>query len=61
MNYKDAVKEKIKDETTKNLWEEIAKSYEQGGKEGIKTVLSKKADEIVTEFKKLLESLEQKL
>jgi len=60
MNYKEAVKEKIQEESCKNLWEEIASAYEQGGEEGVKALLSKKADEIVNKFEELLNSLEKK-
>lgn len=60
MNYKEAIKEKIQEENCKNLWEEISAAYEQGVEEGIENILSKKADEIVNNFKDLLNILKRK-
>jgi len=60
MNYKEAVEEKIKEESCKNLWREITTAYEQSGEEGIKTILGKKADEIVNKFQELVEQLRKK-
>lgn len=67
MDYKEKVKEKIKkikegikEENCQSLWEEITASYEEGGNNKVKDVLSKKAKEISEKFKELLQNLEKK-
>lgn len=59
MNYKEAIERKIEEETCKNLWREIA-TDEQSDEEEIKSVLVKKADEIVNKFQELLQQLREK-
>ena len=61
MNYKEIIERKIEEERSKALWGEIATAYEQGGEQGIKFVLVKKADEIVNKSQNLLKQLREKL
>ncbi|MEO0072893.1 MAG: hypothetical protein ABIK10_05620 [candidate division WOR-3 bacterium] len=60
MNYKEAVKEKIKEEGCKKLWEEIADAYEKGGEKEVKMMLSEKANEIINKFNDCLAKLGKK-
>lgn len=61
MSYREIVEKNINEESLKELWREISTAYEEGGEEGVKALLAEKANEITTEFKKLLEQLKKKL
>jgi predicted metal-dependent phosphoesterase TrpH len=61
MGYKEKVQDEIKEEKLKNLWQEICKSYEEGGIEQIKSTLNSRIDEIKKNYEQLLENLKKML
>lgn len=66
MNYKEAAEKKITGEVgeldrRRELWGKVVSTYEQGGEDSIKSVLTNNSDGIIDEFNKLLEQLRGKL
>jgi len=66
MNYREAVEKKLIGEMEevarlKDLWGEIVEAFEEGGEDSIKSVLSKRVDEINKNFKGLLDNLRKRL
>jgi len=66
MNYKEAVKRKIRGEgdelgRRKELWGKISSAYERGGEGAIKSILIEHSNSITREFDKLLKQLREKL
>jgi len=59
MAYKEKVQEEIKEEKLKNLWEEICKSYEEGGVEQIKSILNYRINEMKKNYERQLENLKK--
>lgn len=61
MAYKERLQNEIKEETLRNLWQEICKSYEQGGVEQIKSTLNSWIGKIKNDYEQLLENLKKML
>jgi len=61
MTYKEKVQDEIKEEKLRNLWQEICKSYEQGGVEQIKSTLNSRIAKIKNDYEQLLENLKKML
>jgi len=61
MTYKEKVQDEIKEEKLRNLWQEICKSYEQGGAEQIKSTLNSRIAKIKNDYEQLLENLKKML
>lgn len=65
MGYRKAVEEKIApdDESGRRirLWKDLADAYERGGREAIKSALSKRLDGMAKEFNDLVRKLKEKL
>ncbi|MCM8811395.1 MAG: hypothetical protein NC917_07120 [Candidatus Omnitrophica bacterium] len=57
---KDKVKEILKSEKEKELWEEIYSAFQEGGKEKVEKLIEEKKKKIEDEFKNLLDKLNQK-
>jgi len=57
MTYKEKVQKEIKEEKLRSLWQEICKSYEQGGVEQIKSTLNSRIGKIKKDYEQLLENL----
>ena len=66
MTYKEMVREKIESRTARQeerseLWVEISNAYEEGGTQGVESVLTKKMGDLAVEFRHVLEKLERML
>lgn len=66
MNYKETVERQISGDADelmrrKELWGEIVDAYNNGGEDGVKSVLTAHAGKITNEFKDLLNQLERSL
>ena len=61
MTYKEKVQDEIKEEKLRNLWQEICKSYEQGGVEQIKLELNSLVSELKKNYSQVLKKLEEML
>ena len=59
MVYKKKVQNKIKKDKLRILWEDIYKSYEQGGVEQIKLTLNELISSVKQDYKELIEKLEK--
>ena len=66
MTYKETVREKIESRTARQgerseLWAEISNAYDEGGMEGVESMLTKKMGDLAVEFRHVLEKLERML
>ena len=66
MSYQETVRKKIESSTARQeerseLWVEISNAYEEGGTQGVESVLTKKMGALAVEFRHLLEKLERML
>lgn len=59
MAYKEKIQNKIKKDELRILWENIYKSYEQGGVEQIKLILNELISSVKQDYKELIEKLEK--
>lgn len=57
MEIEENVKKFLEEEEERNLWKEIFDAFQREGKEGIKTLLKKKEQEIKDEFEQVKKSL----
>lgn len=61
MAYKEKVQNEIKKDESRELWEKICESYEQGGVEQIKLTLNERTSEVKKDYKQQIEKLERML
>lgn len=61
MAYKEKVQNEIKKDESRNLWEKICQSYEQGGVEQIKLALNKRISKFRKDYQEQIEKLEEML
>lgn len=59
MAYKEKIRNKIKKDELRNIWEKIYESYEQGGVEQIKLTLNELISSVKQNYKELIEKLEK--
>jgi len=57
MVYKERISNDIKDSKTKQIWEEIIIAFEDGGSDGIRMLLDKRAGEFLDNYDVVLEEL----
>lgn len=57
MEIEENVKKFLEEEEERNLWKEIFDTFQREGREGIKTLLKKKEQEIKDEFEQVKKSL----
>jgi len=61
MGYKEEVKNELKRDELKGIWEEICEAYEEGGVFQLKSKLDSQTHQIKKEYKQLIKALEEKL
>ena len=66
MSYQETVRKKIESSTARQeergaLWGEITSAYEEGGAQGVESVLTKKMGDLAVESRHVLEKLERML
>ena len=57
MGYKERVRDEIKQEELRGLWQKISSSYEQGGNDQVKSDLNSLLNKIKKDYKQILERL----
>jgi hypothetical protein len=61
MDYKERIKNDIKDKKIKEMWEEISDAFKEDGSNGVKILLDNCADEFFDNYISALKQLEKLL